>query len=157
MRQIKELLRLKHEHGLSVRQIARSCGLPVSTVGDYLKRAQEAGLSWPLPEELTEEQLLASCLGSAAPAAADPPAKALPDWKEIHQELRRKGVTLQLLWNEYHQIHPEGYAYSRFCELYREWEERSIRCCARCRCRDRKCSWTGPARPCRSTTRPTAV
>ena len=122
MRQIKELLRLKHEHGLSGRQIARSCGLPVSTVGDYLKRAQEAGLSWPLPEELTEEQLFDKLLGSAGSAAANPPARALPDWKAIHQELRRKSVTLQLLWNEYHQIHPEGYAYSRFCELYREWE-----------------------------------
>ncbi len=120
MRQIKELLRLKHEHGLSGRQIARSCGLPVSTVGDYLKRAQDAGLSWPLSEEMTEAQLLEKLLGSAAPAVA--PTKTLPDWKAIHQELRRKGVTLQLLWNEYHQIHPEGYAYSRFCERYREWE-----------------------------------
>src|ERR1035438_5108326 len=98
MRQIKELLRLKHEHGLSGRQIARSCGLPVSTVGDYLKRAQEAGLSWPLPEELTEEQLFDKLLGSASPAAANPPARALPDWKAIHQELRRKRVTLQLWW-----------------------------------------------------------
>ena len=122
MRQIKELLRLKHEHGLSVREIARSCGVPVSTVGDYLKRAQSAGLNWPLPEELTEEQLLDKLLGSTTQAVADPPARALPNWKEIHQELRRKSVTLQLLWNEYHQIHPEGYAYSRFCELYREWE-----------------------------------
>src|ERR1035441_9234280 len=118
MRQIKELLRLKHEHGLSVREIARSCGLPVSTVGDYLKRAQSAGLNWPLPEELTEEQLLDKLLDSTTQAVADPPARALPNWKEIHQELRRKSVTLQLLWNEYHQIHPEGYAYSRFCELY---------------------------------------
>ena len=79
MRQIKELLRLKHEHGLSVRQIARSCGLPVSTVGDYLKRAQEAGLNWPLPEQLTEgsfmfhddEELLA-CLRKIASQAKTP-------------------------------------------------------------------------------------
>lgn len=123
MRQIKELLRLKHEHGLSVREIARSSGLPVSTVGDYLKRAQTAGLSWPLPEGLAEEQLIEKLLGKGAvQAETNPPAKALPDWKAIHQELRRKSVTLQLLWNEYHQTHPEGYAYSRFCELYREWE-----------------------------------
>jgi hypothetical protein len=93
MRQIKELIRLKHEHGLSVRQIARSCGLPVSTVGDYLKRAQAVGLSWPLPEELTEEQLLDKLLGSAGWAAANPPARALPDWKATHQELRRKGAS----------------------------------------------------------------
>jgi len=122
MRQIKELFRLKHEHGLSVREIARSSGLPVSTVGDYLKRAESVGLSWPLPEELTEEQLIQKLLGNASQAAVNTPARALPDWKQIHQELRRKAVTLQLLWNEYQQIHPEGYSYSRFCELYREWE-----------------------------------
>jgi transposase len=121
MRQIKELLRLKHEHKLSVREIARSCGLPISTVGDYLKRAESVGLNWPLPEELTEEQLVQKLLGGVTQAGASPPARALPDWKQIHQELRRKAVTLQLLWNEYHQIHPEGYAYSRFCELYRDW------------------------------------
>ena len=68
MRQIKELFRLKHEHGLSVREIARSCGLPVSTVGDYLKRAESVGLSWPLPEELTEEQLIQKLLGNAGQA-----------------------------------------------------------------------------------------
>ena len=68
MRQIKELLRLKHKHGLSVREIARSCGLPVSTVGDYLKRAEGVGLTWPLPEDLTEEQLVQKLLGSAAQA-----------------------------------------------------------------------------------------
>lgn len=77
MRQIKELLRLKHEHGLSVREIARSCGLPVSTAGDYLKRAESAGLSWPLPEELTEAQLLDKLLGGAGSAVENLPAKAL--------------------------------------------------------------------------------
>jgi hypothetical protein len=56
MRQIKEVLRLKHQHPLSIRQIARSCGLAVSTVGDYLQRAQAAGLSWPVPETLTESR-----------------------------------------------------------------------------------------------------
>ena len=58
MRHINEILRLKHENNLSVREIARSCGLPVSTVGDYLKRAQAASLSWPLPEPLNEKELL---------------------------------------------------------------------------------------------------
>jgi hypothetical protein len=120
MRQIKELLRLKHEHRLSIREIARSCSLPVSTVGDYLKRAEMAGLPWPLPTELTEEQLLQKLLGNSAPPVESPLVKVLPDWKQLHQELRRKGVTLQLLWQEYRQTHPQGYAYSRFCELYRE-------------------------------------
>ena len=58
MRQIKEILRLKYQHQLSVRAIARSCGLSRSTVGDYLQRAKAAGLNWPLPEELSEAQLL---------------------------------------------------------------------------------------------------
>jgi transposase len=119
MRQIRELLRLKHQNALSVREIARSCGLPASTVGDYLKRAETAALSWPLPEDLSEEQLLEKLLGASEQTAAGEAAKALPDWKQIHQELRRKGVTLQLLWQEYRQAQPQGYAYSRFCELYR--------------------------------------
>jgi len=122
MRQIREILRLKHQNALSVREIARSCGLPASTVGDYLRRAEAAALSWPLPEDLTEEQLLEKLLGDIEPPVASEAAKVLPDWKHLHQELRRKGVTLQLLWQEYRQTQPQGYAYSRFCELYREWE-----------------------------------
>ena len=64
MRQIQEILRLKHQNQLSIREIARSCGLPVSTVGDYLKRAEAAGLSWPLPEGLSEEALTKLLLAS---------------------------------------------------------------------------------------------
>jgi transposase len=121
MRQIKEILRLKHPHALSVREVARSCGLPTSTVGDYLQRAAAAGLGWPLPAELSEEQLHEKLLNSVATPVATPVAKAVPDWPRLQEELRRKGVTLQLLWQEYRQAEPTGYAYSRFCELYREW------------------------------------
>jgi len=121
MRQIKELLKLKHQSRLSIREIARSCGLPTSTVGDYLKRAEAAGLAWPVPEDLSEEQLLSKLLDGASAPVASQPSQELPQWVQIHQELRRKGVTLQLLWQEYRRAHPEGYAYSRFCELYREW------------------------------------
>lgn len=119
MRHILEILRLKHHCHLSVRDIARSCGLPTSTVGDYLKRAQAAQLSWPLPEHITQEQLHHQLL--ECPAAALPLSKPLPEWPRIHQELRRNGVTLQLLWQEHRQVHPEGYGYSRFCELYARW------------------------------------
>ena len=94
MRQINEILRLKYQSQLSVREIARSCGLPTSTVGDYLKRAEAAKLPWPLPDDLTQEQLHAQLLG----AASTPTAKELPDWLVLRQELRRKGVTLHLLW-----------------------------------------------------------
>jgi transposase len=119
MRQIQEILRLKHQNHLSIREIARSCGLPASTVGDYLKRAEAAGISWPLPEGQNEKELLEQLIASP-PEAADSGA-LLPDWPGIHQELRRKSVTLMLLWQEYRQAHPEGYGYSRFCELYQRW------------------------------------
>ena len=120
MRQIQEILRLKHQNQLSVREIARSCGLPASTVGDYLKRAAAAGLSWPLPEGQSEPELLQRLLATP-PATRRQNEPVLPDWPHIHQELARKSVTLQLLWQEYRQTQPEGYGYSRFCELYRAW------------------------------------
>jgi len=122
MRQIQEVLRLKHKNELSIREIARSCQLPVSTVGDYLKRAEVAGLGWPLAESLREEELLERLFGQ--PSAEPPsPTQPLPDWSYIHQELRRQNVTLHLLWKEHRQNHAEGYSYSRFCELYQGWTE----------------------------------
>jgi transposase len=119
MRQIHEILRLKCQNQLSIREIARSCGLAVSTVGDYVKRAEAAGLTWPLPEGISEEELTKQLFGNGV--QAPPQGQALPDWFYIHKELRRKSVTLQLLWEEYRQNHPAGYSYSRFCELYQAW------------------------------------
>jgi transposase len=121
MRHIIDILRLKHQHQLSVREIARSCGLPPSTVGDYVQRAEAAGLKWPLPEGLNESQLHDLLLGPAQPTAATAPVRLTPDWPRVHAELRRPNVTLQLLWQEYHQTEPHGYSYSRFCELYQAW------------------------------------
>lgn len=121
MRQIKEVLRLKAEHQLSVREIGLSCGLAASTVGDYLKRAELAGLKWPLPDALSEAQLQDLLMGtSATPPKIETP-RAIPPWSKVHEELRRKGMTLQLLWREYRQDHPEGYSYSQYCELYGQW------------------------------------
>lgn len=119
MRQIQEVLRLKHQNQLSLRDIARSCDLAVSTVGDYLKRAEAASLGWPLPEGMSEEELTQRLFGGAP--EAPPATQPLPDWATVHQELRRQGVTLQLLWQEYRQTYPDGYGYSRFCELYQAW------------------------------------
>jgi transposase len=119
MRQIIEILRLKHQNQLSIREIARSCGLPTSTVGDYLKRAEAAAITWPVPEAMSEKELLERLI-AATPAATES-CCALPDWPSIHKELGRKSVTLVLLWQEYRQVHPEGYGYSRFCELYQRW------------------------------------
>jgi transposase len=127
MRQIKEVLRLKHAHQLSIREIARSCGLPSSTVNDYLARAQAAGLSWPLPEGLDDQQIQQQLLSaSQAPPEASPPEeppRPLPDWTEIHKELGRRSVTLRLLWQEYRERFPNGYGYTQFCEYYHRWTE----------------------------------
>jgi transposase len=123
MHYIKDILRLKHQNHLSVREIAGSCGLPASTVGDYLQRAESAGLSWPLPEGLSEAELLARLMSAGTVSPASGPAKPLPDWPVVHAQLHRPGVTLRLLWQEYRQVHPEGYQYSRFCELYENWAQ----------------------------------
>lgn len=115
MRQINEILRLRHQGQLSVRDIARSCGLPASTVGDYLKRAEAVNLGWPLPEGLSQKQLQDQLLGCPLPTApTSDSSKPLPDWAQLRQELGRKGVTLQLLWQEYRREHPDGYGRSRF-------------------------------------------
>lgn len=121
MRHVKDILRLKFHNQLSLREIARSCGLPTSTVGDYLQRAHAAQLTWPLPEGIADSELMARLMDEACAPPDRPPVKPLPDWPTVQQELRRKSVTLQLLWQEYRQAHPEGYGYSRFCELYERW------------------------------------
>lgn len=123
MRHVKDILRLKHQNHLSVREIARSCGLPTSTVGDYLSRAEAADLGWPLPADLSDPQLMERLMNAVATPAPTAPAKPLPDWPAIHEQLRRKGVTLQLLWQEYRRDHPDGYRYSRFCERYDQWAQ----------------------------------
>jgi transposase len=89
------------------------------TVDDYLKRAEAAGLSWALPEGQDETELIGQWI--APPPEGTGGSLALPDWPCIHQALRRQGVTLRLLWQEYRQAQPEGYGYSRFCELYQRW------------------------------------
>jgi transposase len=121
MRKIREVLRLRFEAGLSGRQIAHSCGMGRTTVREYLDRAQSAGLSWPLPEGMNEGALEA-LLYPAAPL--DGAARPLPDWQQVHKELKGRGVTLRILWEEHKAAHPEGLQYSRFCDLYRAWKGR---------------------------------
>ncbi len=120
MRKIKEALRLAAA-GQSNRAIARSLGIAHSTVQEYRARARRAGLTWPLPAEWTERELEARLFFSAGPSNVERP---LPEWAEVHRELkakRRTSVTLQLLWVEYKEQHPDGLQYSQFCELYRRW------------------------------------
>jgi len=119
MRKIREVLRLKWQHGLSNRKIAHSCLISHSTVREYLRRAEHAGLSWPLAEDLDDGAL--EGLLFPAPKSTPDGVCRMPDMSYIHKELKRKSVTLQLLWYEYKEANPEGYQYSRFCELYRHW------------------------------------
>lgn len=120
MRKVKEVLRLHWGCGLSQRQIAKSCGVARPTVAEYLRRAEAAGLSWPLPPDLDEGQL--ERLLYPLPASLSGEVRPLPRWPEIHRELKRPGVTLFLLWQEYKAIYPDGYQYSAFCTHYRHWE-----------------------------------
>jgi transposase len=120
MRKIKEVLRLKWAQGLSNRQIAKTCGIARPTVGEYLRRATEAGLAWPLPPDLDEAALERQLF--PPPPSLPAQARGVPDWALVHQELKRKGVTLFLLWQEYRETHPEGYQYSWFCDHYRAWQ-----------------------------------
>jgi transposase len=115
---IREVLRLHSEDiSLSNRAIARACNIAASTVGEYLHRAKDAGLACPLSEDLTEEELFDRIFPEVCQRAMDP----IPDWSYVHRELKRRGVTLKLLWREYREAHPNGYGYSQFCELYRGW------------------------------------
>lgn len=119
MRKIREVLRLKWGQGLSHREVARSCGLSKTAVTEYLRRAQAAGLAWPLPADV-EDARLERRLFPPLPALAQE-ARQAPDWAWVHQELRRKGVTLFLLWEEYKAAPPYGYQYSGFCAHYQAW------------------------------------
>ena len=122
MRHVREVLRLRTA-GISGNEIARRLNLAPSTVRLTLQRLTTAGLDWPLPAELTDAALEAR-LFSAVGTKQGHRRRAEPDWAEVHRELKRKHVTLQILWDEYIERHPDGYRYSRFCELYRGWASR---------------------------------
>ena len=122
MRKIREVLRLS-ALGLAQHQIARSCSIVQSTVHKYLKLAQAAKLSWPLPEDLSDQKLDQILFGQRS----EPPSRRIhppPDFATIHKELQtHKDLTLELLWQEYRKADANAYGYSRFCELYREWSQ----------------------------------
>jgi len=118
MRKTREILRLRWHLKQSARRTAISCGVAASTVVDTEARARAAGLVWPLPAEL-DDGALERLLYPPPRASRERPQ---PDLEHIYRELKRKAVTLELLWQEYRAAHPErGYGYSRFCDLYRRW------------------------------------
>lgn len=119
MRKIREVLRLKWECKLTNRETAQSCSISPSTVSNYIIRAQKAGLSWPLPEDLDDKKLYELLFPTSAKSSNRTIPQ--PEWSLIHTELRKKSVTLRLLWFEYRENYPEGYSYSQFCARYQQW------------------------------------
>jgi transposase len=120
MRRVREVLRLGFA-GISKHEIARRTGLAASTVRETIERFKATGLDWPLPATVTDSDLEAKLYKNAGTKQGHR-RHAEPDWACIHRELRRKHVTLSILWDEYIEQHSGGYRYSRFCELYRAWE-----------------------------------
>lgn len=122
MRKIRELLRLRWEHRLSQRRIGQSLRLSQGSISEYLGRARRAGLSWPLPDDLDDERLEALLFPSPPDVPLD--QRPVPDWAAVHRDLRRPNMTLALLWEEYRAGAVNGFGYSWFCDLYREWAGR---------------------------------
>ena len=118
MEKYREILRLSAE-GLSTRKIAGSLGIGRTTLREYLARACAAGLSWLLPDGLSDSEL-EQFLFPRPPRNMVKEASR-PDWAYVHRELCRKGVTLALLWEEYREGNPDGYCYSHFCQIYARW------------------------------------
>ena len=126
MRQLKELLRLKYAAGLTHRQIAGVLDVSTGVVSKYVRLAEAAGLRYPLPDDIDDARLhlLLTATATILPPAAAPhhTPLVLPEFAALHQELKRKGVTRLLLWQEYAATHERAaYGYSQFCELYRRW------------------------------------
>jgi len=118
MRKISEVLRQRLDLKRPHREIAQSLNIGTGTVHNYLWRAKSAGISWPLPEGMSEQELYNKLFLPAEKSAAPRP---LPDWEQVHKERRKKGVTLLLLWREYREVHPNGLGHSQFCYWYAEY------------------------------------
>ncbi len=131
MRRVREMLRLTRDAGLGGREVARRTGIAPSTLREMLRRFEASGLSWPLPLDLTDAALEVRLYGEAGTKQGHR-RRAEPDWAALNRELKKKHVTLQILWDEYIDANPDGYRYSRFCELYRGWEAR-LRVCQKFR------------------------
>jgi transposase len=119
VRKTKEFLRLRFEVGLGLRQIARSCSIALGTVPDYMQRAEAAEVIWPLGEDWSEDRLEAALFGGPRVCPADARFCRTRKQRQLHPHL-----SLQLLWEEYRQANPDGYRYSRFCELYQRWRRK---------------------------------
>ena len=124
MKDIRSILRLTHESGFSVREVSERLGLSKSTVSTYLLRAREAGLDgWPMPEGCSDDAALERRLFRQM--GRPPRDTTEPDWQLISREMKRKSVTLLLLWQEYREAHPDGFGYTWFCDKFGAHEKRA--------------------------------
>ena len=121
MRHVREIIRLKFSVSIPTRDIAPRLGVAPSTVRETLKRFEGSGLSWPLPDGMMDAAL-EEALYANRRSKRGHRRHAEPDWPTVHRELKRKHVTLLIVWDEYIAANPGGYSYSRFCELYRGFE-----------------------------------
>jgi transposase len=122
MRKIRDVLRLTHALGMSRRLAGEATGIGKSAVGDYVRRAAIAGIGWPIPEGIDDAELERRLFPPVD--ASSSVASTEPDWAHVHAEMKRRGVTLALLWQEYRGEHTKGFAYSWFCESYGGWKKR---------------------------------
>jgi transposase len=120
MKKIRDVLRLTHTMGMSRRKVSEATGIGRTAISDYVRRAAIAGLTWPLPEGLDDAELERRLFppSDASLSLAMPD----PDWPYIHAEMKRRGVTMTLLWQEYRTGRTQGHAYSTFCERFRAWK-----------------------------------
>jgi transposase len=121
MRKVREVLRLKHAVGLSYREISEATGVGKSAIWAYIRRAEAIGITWPVPDEIDDATLERRLFAHPIVPAVE---RDGIDWAKLHEELKRRGVTLMLLWLEYRGRSPQGYSYSRFCERYGEWRRK---------------------------------
>ena len=152
MRKIREVLRLRFAQGLSQRAIGISLGLSTGAVNSYLGRARMVGLGWPFADEFSDAEL--ETLLYPAPPNVAAERRPVPNWSVVHRELRRPNMTLALLWEEYRGGigGQDGFGYSWFCDLYREWAKRLNPTLRQVHTAGNGFSSTSPATPWRSST-----
>jgi hypothetical protein len=142
MRKVREVLHLKHALGMSYRRIGSATGASKTQAADYVRRAALAGIAWPIPTEVDDAELELRLFAGGEAGASE---RRAIDWAAIQRELKRRGVTLALLWQEYLADHPNGYSYTRFCELYAAWRKQCRRRCGRPTWPAKSCSSIGQA------------
>jgi len=121
MRKVREIFRLSMQYGVKNREISRSCSISHTVVNNYLKRVKELDLTFDEIDKMSDEELKKSLRNIAV---SSPGTQAVPNWEFVNQELKKKSVTMELLWQEYRDLYPEGYARSQYYKLYARWKKR---------------------------------